>query len=68
MDGDDRSFRDGIEAVQQMKKDNGDIEVVEAITSVPCFEFWLWLHEGKNTALSNHGKAVSDAEERHKKA
>ena len=47
MDGDDRSFRDGIKAVQKMKKDNGDIEAVEAITSVPCFEFWLWLHEGK---------------------
>lgn len=44
MDGDDRRFRDGIAAVQKMEKDNGDIEKVEAITSVPCFEFWLWLH------------------------
>lgn len=44
MDGKRNSFKKGIEAVQRMKKDRTDIEKIEAITSVPCFEFWLWLH------------------------
>lgn len=41
MDGDKDRFEKGIRAVQKMKQ---HIEKIEAITSVPCFEFWLWLH------------------------
>lgn len=47
MDGKMGNFKKGIEAVQKMKKNRDDIEKIEAITSVPCFEFWLWLHDSK---------------------
>lgn len=44
MDGNKDRFRNGIAAVEEMKKCKGNFKEIEAITSVPCFEFWLWLH------------------------
>lgn len=43
-DNQEKKYREAISEVQKMNGDKGEIEKIEAITSVPCFEFWFSLH------------------------
>lgn len=43
-DGKKRNFENAVKEVQKMNKEKGKIEKIEAITSIPCFEFWFSLH------------------------
>lgn len=43
-DNQEENFKMAVEEVQEMDRSEGEIEKIEAITSVPCFEFWFSLH------------------------
>ena len=44
------NYDEAVGLVQQMKKDSRPKMKVEAITSVPCFEYWCYLHVGVSAA------------------
>ena len=50
------TYKEAVDLVQQMKKGTRSKPKVEAITSVPCFEYWLCLHVG-DSATSYSGVA-----------
>lgn len=39
-----KNFKEAVTEVQEMNKEKGEVEKIEAITSIPCFEFWFSLH------------------------
>ena len=43
-DNQEEKFKEAVDEVQRMNGSKGEIEKIEAITSVPCFEFWFSLH------------------------
>lgn len=43
-DGKTKNFNDAVAEVQSMNKGEGNVKKIEAITSIPCFEFWFSLH------------------------
>lgn len=44
------NYDEAVSRVQRMAKDSGAAEKIEAITSVPCFEYWCYLHVGDSAA------------------
>lgn len=44
------SYDEAVSLVQQMAKDGYATEKIEAITSIPCFEYWCFLHVSDSTA------------------
>ena len=48
------SYDEAVSLVQRMAKDNGATKKIEAITSVPCFEYWCFLHV-RDSAASYSG-------------
>ena len=44
------SYDEAVSLVQQMAKDGYATEKIEAITSIPCFEYWCYLHVGDSGA------------------
>ena len=54
------SYDEAVSLVERMEKDSGSKRKVAAITSIPCFEYWLCLHMG-DSAASHSGTGSSRA-------
>ena len=48
------NYDDAVSRVQRMAKDSSAAKKIEAITSVPCFEYWCYLHV-RDSAASYSG-------------
>ena len=44
------NYDEAVSLVQRMAKDGYATEKIEAITSIPCFEYWYFLHVSDSTA------------------
>ena len=44
------SYDEAVSLVQRMATDGYATEKIEAITSIPCFEYWCYLHVSESTA------------------
>ena len=50
-------------AVQKIRSGSGPLEIVRAIPSVPCFEYWLLLHFKKTARPYSSAEGVSSCRE-----
>ena len=47
------NYNEAVNLVERMAKDNSSrrkVTAIKAITSIPCFEYWLYLHVGESAA------------------